>query len=557
MNLRKHQKDFAKTIIDIINGSAVKNIICCVTPGGGKSMIPIQAGKLITAGLADGLCWICPRRSLQYQGEKNFVDPFFRKLLNHSLEIRVSTNEINPARGANGFITTYQAIGADGRQTVLTEIRSKRYILVLDEYHHSEADDGSWTKALYPIYEAAKYRVLMSGTLSRGDQKKIAFTPYKKEAGGFIPDLKNSEDTIIIEYTRKQALAENAILPINIIFSDGVATWKTRSGKIVESKISTDDDKKSGHALYTALKTEYAKELLTLAVSHWQEYKKDHQRSKLLVISAGIKHAKEYSAYLKGMGVNARIATSDDGPDAIKAINEFKNGHIDVLSTVNICYEGLDVPAITHIACLTNIRSTPWLEQALARAVRVDYQSGPYETQQAYVFAPKDKMFLAVKEEIEKEQLPAIELRNSSRASAREKGEDGGGFRLEPAPSGITPLSSTLTGKREVLLKCAKNPVMGNPITEQIQTSSEKEADLLGQIESHIRQFAYQNRYSPKRINSEVCNHFGGKKRRQMTIPELERCLKHVVQTYPLLFVRGTGHARVSSKATPINCTWR
>lgn len=549
--LRQHQADMISVADKIINGAPIRNIIVKACPGAGKSSLPLIAGKLITAGLADGLCWICPRRSLQYQGEKNFVDPFFRKLFNHNLEIRVSTNEINPARGTNGFITTYQAIGADDRQTVLTEIKSKRYILVLDEYHHSEADDGSWTKALYPIYEAAKYRVLMTGTLSRGDQKKIAFTPYKKESGGFIPDLKNSEDTVIIEYTRKQALSEKAILPINIIFSDGVATWKTRSGKIVESNISTDDDNKSGHALYTALKTEYAKELLTLAVSHWQEHKKTHQRSRLLVISAGIKHAKEYSAYLKGIGINTRIATSDDGPDALKAINEFKNGHIDVLSTVNICYEGLDVPAITHIACLTNIRSSPWLEQALARAVRVDYQAGPYETQQAYVFAPKDKLFLAVKEELEKEQLSILQLHNSTRSSAREKGEDGGGFRLEPAPSGITPLFSTLTGKKEILLG-GNSPALNIPE----MTSSEMETDLLGKIESHIRQFAYQNRYSPKRINSEVFQHFG-KKRRQMTIPELERCLKHVQQTYPLSYVRGTGHARVSSKATPINCVWR
>ncbi len=326
--LRKHQTDTANTVDDIIAGSPIRNILVKATPGAGKSSLPIIAGKLITAGLADGICWICPRRSLQYQGEKNFVDPFFRAMLKHDLKIRVSTNEVNPARGTNGFITTYQAIGVDTYQTVLSEIRSKRYILVLDEYHHSEADDGSWTKALLPIYSAAKYRVLMTGTMARGDGKKIAFTEYKDSFAGLVPNLEGNKDTAVIEYTRKQALAEKAILPINIIFSDGVATWKSRSGKVVEAKISTDDDRKSGHALYTALKTEYAKELLSLAVSHWTEYRKANRNSRLLIIAAGIKQAKEYSAYLSGFGLVARIATSDDGPDAMKAIKEFKDGRV-------------------------------------------------------------------------------------------------------------------------------------------------------------------------------------------------------------------------------------
>ena len=325
--LRKHQTDTANTVDDIIAGSPIRNILVKATPGAGKSSLPIIAGKLITAGLADGICWICPRRSLQYQGEKNFVDPFFRSLLNHNLNIRVSTNEVNPARGTSGFITTYQAIGVDSDQTVLNEIRSRRYILVLDEYHHA-GDDGSWTKALSPIYEAAKYRVLMTGTMARGDGKKIAFTEYKDSFAGLVPNLEGNKDTAVIEYTRKQALAEKAILPINIIFSDGVATWKSRSGKVVEAKISTDDDRKSGHALYTALKTEYAKELLSLAVSHWTEYRKANRNSRLLIIAAGIKQAKEYSAYLSGFGLVARIATSDDGPDAMKAIKEFKDGRV-------------------------------------------------------------------------------------------------------------------------------------------------------------------------------------------------------------------------------------
>jgi len=77
---RKHQIDFETVIDSIIDGSPVNKIIAHVTPGGGKSALPIIAGKLKTHGLVDKLLWICPRMALQVQGERNFIDPFFQSI---------------------------------------------------------------------------------------------------------------------------------------------------------------------------------------------------------------------------------------------------------------------------------------------------------------------------------------------------------------------------------------------------------------------------------------------------------------------------------------------
>ncbi len=545
MSLRKHQSDMISIIDGIISGSGVRDIIIKATPGAGKSSLPIIAGKLITAGLADAICWICPRMSLQDQAERNFIDPFFRDLLKHRLLIRASTNDINPCRGMNGFVTTYQAIGVDKDQNVLNDFMRKRYILVLDEYHHAEAEDGSWTKSLLPLYEKAAFRVLMSGTLSRGDGKKLAFTPYMEINGGSIPVLDGDHETAVIEYTRADALAEKAILPLSFMFAEGSAQWKRKSGKVVESKLSTATGENARHALYTALHTEYAIELLNYAVSHWISHRNTKNRhAKLLVVAAGIKYAKQYSDYLKDKGFNARIATSDDGPDAIKAIKAYKSNRVDILVSVNICYEGLDVPAISHIACLTNIRSYEWILQMAARAVRIDPAGGQYENQCAYVFAPSDQMFIEIKSQIEAEQIPFIESqRQNTRPISGAKAEDGG-FRLEPAPGGIIPLSSALTGKREMLL--GKVPE---------KTASEQEAELRERIDDHIKAYCRQNRFKHQTINYEVLIAMG-KRRQDMTIKELENCLVLVRSKYPLSFYRGTGR-RVSSKAQPFPCTWR
>ena len=64
----------------IIDGNPVPKVLCEVTPGGGKSALSIITSKLINHGLVDKLLWICPRMSLQVQGERNFIDPFFRAM---------------------------------------------------------------------------------------------------------------------------------------------------------------------------------------------------------------------------------------------------------------------------------------------------------------------------------------------------------------------------------------------------------------------------------------------------------------------------------------------
>ena len=55
------------------------DILAAVTPGGGKSLLPvIAAARLIEAGVVDRVCWIVPRDSLRLQAEEAFADPAWR-----------------------------------------------------------------------------------------------------------------------------------------------------------------------------------------------------------------------------------------------------------------------------------------------------------------------------------------------------------------------------------------------------------------------------------------------------------------------------------------------
>lgn len=541
MKLRKHQEELQKVIDGIISGSSVKTIVCDVTPGGGKSALPIVAGQLIKAGLADALCWVVPRKTLELQGEQNFQSPFFRELFGHDLTIRASTNDINPCRGLAGFTTTYQALAVDEKHTVLSDFKRKRYILVLDESHHVSTEvNASWHEATKPLVEQAEYVILMTGTMYRGDCKQIAFIEYAQAKDKLCPVQESTDAVAYIGYSRADALSEKAILPLSFHLSAGNAKWINKDGAFREADIATAPKELASQALFTAISTEFAETLLAEGLSHWQKTKRNNHHAKLLIVTANYEEAKRISKKLQDGWVNHEVATSHESAQAQKAIKRFKGRITDILVAINMVSEGLDVPQATHIVCLTNIRSTPWIEQMVARVVRVDPQAGPYEAQTGYIFAPDDIYFRDIVSKIEREQRPFIKTHK------RRQGSLFGGLSGDGIPNiQIKPLSSTMSGHREVFV--------GNrePMTPYMQTPSEIEADLRKRIEQHVRLYSFNNRYHNGTLNAEIKNHFGIA-RAEMTKNTLDKVWEWIKIQYPINRKgRGSGRQRAPTKAVP------
>ena len=536
MPLRKHQQDFDDVMDERINGADFNTVLLRATPGAGKSTIPAQAArKLIPAGIAERLCWIVPRDALRSQGEGNFLDPYFRKMFDHRFSIRAATNEVRPCRGTHGFVTTYQAIGFDNR-IAINEFNKHRYILVLDEFHHCELN-GKWAENIQPLVDMAAFVVLMTGTLERGDQKAIAFIPYqqKRNAGykEYLPDL-SAPGIRYIEYTRAQALQDKAIIPMQFYVHDGSAEFERDGRRTRIESISNALPEDIGAALYTAMRTDYAKELLAAAVESWMKWKKKIRTAKLLVVCADFETAKESLTHLRKLVSHrpADIATSHDAGAQLK-IKKFKNGKLDILVTIAMAYEGLDVPGISHIACLTHIRSTPWIEQMIARAVRID-KAYRYQGQVAHIFSPDDPLFRKIVARIESEQLPTIENYNPGRKRNEDQQLslfDNGLDELAAETPKVVPIDGRITGQREWLFGDPEPVENCQSVPEPI-TPKEQETDLRREIEKHVRQYCFTNRYKQERLNAEIKDHFG-KSRTIMNNAELARVLSFVQQNYP------------------------
>ncbi|HEX8832701.1 MAG TPA: DEAD/DEAH box helicase family protein, partial [Abditibacteriaceae bacterium] len=487
---RKHQDQFGEICYSIRTGRSprLKTIICSTTPGGGKSMLPIIAASQLIGTVADRICWVVPRKSLQKQAEEEFLKPAVRDMLGHSHTIRRSTNEPDPCRGLSGFATTYQAIGM-GNYFLQEEFSRRRYILVLDEPHHIE-EGGAWEAALAPLVQRAALTVYMSGTLERGNRKRIAFLPYRETKDGEVVDLSESEFCASIHYSRQDALLEKAILPIHFELMDGTAEWIGRDGKSYGTKLSVAH-KDTAEALYTALKTQFAEQLLDECSGHWSQYRLTHPRSKLLVVTAGIEDARKYVKHLHKQGIKAAIATSDDSAQAAANIEHYKTvgkrTSLDALVTVAMAYEGLDVPAVTHIACLTHIRSRPWIEQMIARATRFDGQAGPWEEQMAFVYVPDDSYMCSIIQRMKDDQITAIKKAKDEEELAKMMLA-----RADATPSeernSIVPVGSSGGPRRWSRVGPPTQQAASDTPRVAGKTPSQQEAELRDQIQAYCRQ---------------------------------------------------------------------
>jgi superfamily II DNA or RNA helicase len=506
--LRSHQQRLAGVVEAIATGEAeARDILAAVTPGGGKSLLPvIAASRLATAGVVDRICWVVPRDSLRLQAEEAFADPYWRDALGHALSVRAADNTPDPSRGLAGYVTTYQGVAA-APDLHLAEFRRHRTLLVVDEVHHlpaladtdpvaatqaagTEEDQASaWSRAIQPLLECASVRLLLSGTLERADGKGILWLPYRKGPKARTREVElDAPGWAVVGYSRAQALAERAVLPVTFGALDGEASWRDEDGQELgpHRLAGLYPDETTRPALFTALRTGFAEALLReafLAIRKLRAARRSQRGllpgeparglGKLLVVAPDQVTARHYLDVVRRWippaqaETVAQLATSD-APRAHELLAAFRlRPEPSVLVTVAMAYEGLDAPEVAVVAALTHIRSRPWLEQMVARATRVDPNAGPYERQQALVFHPDDPLFGLFRRRMETEQ---------GTLARRPKPGRGQSLlplwlldQLPPPREGIVPLSSNALALRYDRLAPGPELAMRRPEREAAQ----------------------------------------------------------------------------------------
>ena len=376
MSYRRHQVRLEKYIREKGESHLPLRILAHVVPGGGKSWLP---GIIHQHFPHLKIGWFVPRVSLKVQAHDSLRENF-------GIVIRDSGNDYDPCRGHQGFVTTHAALM---EQPGLWEAELARgeYLLVVDELHHAACDTTYEPEILARALTPLRYhiRLDMTGTLHRWDRKPIFGIDY---VGRYAKA--DSDAYHLIRYSRADALTDEAgpaIVPIEFHHYDGPVQFSTSEGLQPELVLSEAKGRNESRAIFTALQTRFAEELFERGLEHWREHGRANG-GKLLIVVADQASAREYAKGLRSIGVSASLAITDN-ESAHAEVEEFRSGPNEALVTCAMAYEGLDVPACSHIVCLTHIRSAPWIEQMLARAWRAT-DTLPWKDR-CYAFVPNDR----------------------------------------------------------------------------------------------------------------------------------------------------------------------
>jgi hypothetical protein len=364
--------------------------------------------------LCNAFCFVTPRDSLRDDGE-NIPDFLATYCVREGIApptFRASVNDVDPRRGCDGYVTTYGAINADPKvHTDEFERPGVRYCLILDESQFL-GHDRNWTAKIKDLVDRATVLILMSGTLYRGDQTRLAFAPYKNDGNGEELDLDDPE-WMTIGYTRSEALKDKSILPIEFTLMD--ARGEYLNGKGDRIGFSSFDqinaaDRSAREVLGVAVKGDAAQHVTRRMLEVWAAYRKTRNpTAQALVIVESQNSARDYMKWIKDEYPHARVALAiSDDRGATGVIRRYRAGKLDILVTVGMAYVGMDAPAVSHIALLAVFRTRGWIEQATARGVRVNPKAGPWNGQRCVVYTFDDPLMRAIIEQIEAEQAEII-----------------------------------------------------------------------------------------------------------------------------------------------------
>ena len=298
-----------------------------------------------------------------------------------------------------GSVVTIQACLTHWK-SILRSFKGKRVLVIIDEFHHladpidnTSIDEESrvaemqkWLRAIEPLYNAATYRLCMSGTLRRSEAgKKVPFVEYD--------DDKNAK--IDIKYTRRMALDAHAIVPITAYCANGSAMWEEYTGQT--HNVELNEAKTAAHIRRSRRilcnDRQYTWNLVQRAIQHWISYRNDKgYESRMIIVCNSQKMARAMAKKLREeKSLSVALAISDNPTGQAELARFRDSGMCHILVTVDMACEGLDVPDCTHLVCLSTKRTTVWLEQTLARVVRPNRACKlPIENQEAFVFVPDD-----------------------------------------------------------------------------------------------------------------------------------------------------------------------
>lgn len=325
-----------------------RNLIVAAT-GTGKTVVAAFDYKRLYTRLKDELgraprtLFVAHRYEILDQSARTFRDVTKNGEIGYSTSQGINISELTArdmARRANIVFATIQSLHAKSLETLPTDFFD---ILIIDEFHHAEAK--SYQRLIN--YFDTRELIGLTATPERGDGMNVA----NRFFGGRIAS----------ELRLWDALEEELLCPFHYhVNADGtdLSSVKMAAGDYQANQLST------------VLTGNDAR--VRLIVQAIQDKILDPNSMRALCFCVDIQHAEYMTQAFEKVGFKVALVTSRGSTiPRNEAIAQLKNGEVQIICTVDIFNEGVDVPEIDTILMLRPTQSPVIFLQQLGRGLRL------------------------------------------------------------------------------------------------------------------------------------------------------------------------------------------
>lgn len=407
IELREWQKEAKEAVLSLL-GDNGDNALIASAPASGKTVFACAVAQDLTDIInIKKIVIVSPSENVRDNWQSNLAKFGFQ----------VKTGPHYPYdrdyQDYQGISITYQWMAAN--VTYLRAYADESTIVILDEVHHC-GDERSWGDSCFLSFEAARFRLLLSGTPWRSEGNKIPFIDYDKD-GYCLP---------LYSYSVGSAVADKVCQRLEIIKNDfsGNSSMDGELKKF-ESFNHAKKENRENEFYRNATNNElvFCKIFKDANEKLNQIRQKEYKDAGGMIIAKDIETANKYADWLI-LNFNEESTLVHSGmAKAHQLINQFKRGSDKWLISVDMIGEGTDIPRLQVEVYMHLKKESMSLYQYWMRVSRV--RSRQTDTiEHCYVYTMAHSKIIEVAKKIEKEIKMKLKEKNENDKNM------GGGERL-------------------------------------------------------------------------------------------------------------------------------
>ena len=385
-------------------------VLIAACPGAGKTLLAVTASvEMLKDGLIDLVIVIVPTVNIKVQWKeqfKRFNISAISDVTNENMRFR----KINGERLVGNYLVicvTYAQLSKD--KELFEELtHSDRTLLIADEVHHSD-DEESFGIAVDFVASNVAYKLALSGTPFNSSGGSLAMCPWKEEATDEGRIVRKSLPTWSYDYG--QAISEDVCRPVEFvaICGKGEQTYRRLSNQEVWKKVINLADANKNTPLSALLNGDgdFLESLIIEGLKSLSIVKRHDKHAGMLIVAKDKDHGSKIAELIASLcGKNSEwihyqfVEIYHDTPNAHEKIRSLENDHTDIIITVRMISEGVDVRRLRVGVFATDYRTRMFFIQFIGRFVR--WETRLDATQYGRIIIPAHIMLLEYAREIER-----------------------------------------------------------------------------------------------------------------------------------------------------------